>query len=336
MNLRKLQEPLVDQDGMALILTVLILSILIVLVFEVNSLTRFEMLGAAHLRDETQAGLLARSGVQEAIRILKKDDAQVDDNEEEWAKANSLPVDISDGKLSFAIRDESGKFNVNRLIKQGTGAGTAGPQQTKAMDEGQIQAFLRLLDPLGIERNMADPLLDWLDADDEPRASGAESDYYMTQDSPYRAKNGPLDALSELKRLKGYEESVFAALMGRDEGSRSKSPLSSLLTLYSTGRININTAPAPVLRSLASEITDDVAAEILKARQERPFPSIPDIKRVPGITEAVYRKIEGLIDIKSATFSVQSTGEVRGVSRTVWVALRREQDRMRVLSWQED
>ena len=124
--------------------------------------------------------------------------------------------------------------------------------------------------------------------------------------------------------------------MGRDEGSRSKSPLSSLLTLYSTGRININTAPAPVLRSLASEITDDVAAEILKARQERPFPSIPDIKRVPGITEAVYRKIEGLIDIKSATFSVQSTGEVRGVSRTVWVVLRREQDRIQVLSWQED
>lgn len=337
MSARRFRDPLSNQEGMALILTVLILSILIVIVFEINTLTRYETAGAANLRDATQAELLARSGVQDAVLILKRDDPQVDDLQEDWAKVHSLPVTIPEGKVSLSIQDESGKFNVNHLLQQGVASIPGLPPATKTMDEGQMQAFLRLLDALGLDNSVADPLFDWLDADDTPRASGAESSYYLSLDPPYRAKNGPLDTLGELSLIKGYAGPVFATLMGRKKGDRLKSPLSPLLTLYSTGPINVNTAPAPVLRSLAYEITDDVAKEILKAREDRPFSSVPDIKRVPGITEPVYDKIEKFIAIKSSTFSVQSTGEVNGVNRTVWAVLSRvEQGHIRVLFWQED
>src|SRR5207248_10535869 len=53
----------------------------------------------------------------------------------------------------------------------------------------------------------------WLDPDDDPRASGAESSYYSGLNPPYKCKNGPLDSLEELLFVSGVTPQL---LLGND------------------------------------------------------------------------------------------------------------------------
>lgn len=64
---------------------------------------------------------------------------------------------------------------------------------------------------------VADSILDWIDEDDEPREYGAEVDYYMTLEPAYAPKNGPLDTVEELLRVKGVTpELLFGADTNRN------------------------------------------------------------------------------------------------------------------------
>ncbi len=113
----------------------------------------------------------------------------------------SIVAEIPDGPpgvMRFGTTPESGKLNINYA------------------SEEQIT---RLLEPLLIELNVENPqaliaaLLDWLDPDEEPREGGAESEYYQGLESPYDAKNGPLDSIEELLLVKGW---TAALLYGED------------------------------------------------------------------------------------------------------------------------
>ena len=88
------------------------------------------------------------------------------------------PEDASGGTRGHGVTDESGKINPNALMKLDP--------------KGQL-----LYDALMKLPNMTDELaaciVDWLDADDEPRQGGAESDYYCGEAKPYLCKNAPLD-----------------------------------------------------------------------------------------------------------------------------------------------
>jgi type II secretory pathway component PulK len=55
----------------------------------------------------------------------------------------------------------------------------------------------------GMTEDTADAILDWIDADDQPRPLGAEYDYYAGLSPPYAPKNGPLDTLEELLMVRG-------------------------------------------------------------------------------------------------------------------------------------
>ncbi len=97
------------------------------------------------------------------------------------------------GVIRYGLTPESGKLNINYATEE---------------------QITRLIEPLLIELNVENPqeliaaLLDWLDPDDEPRESGAESEYYQGLDPPYDAKNGPLDSIEELLLVKGWTAAV--------------------------------------------------------------------------------------------------------------------------------
>lgn len=56
---------------------------------------------------------------------------------------------------------------------------------------------------------VSDSILDWIDADDLPRAAGAESDFYQGQPMPYYAKNAPIDDITELRFIRGVTKEMF-------------------------------------------------------------------------------------------------------------------------------
>lgn len=94
---------------------------------------------------------------------------------ERWG---DVPVDIR-------IEDEAGKIMLNRI-------------------DGENMSWL--LSALNLPQDqieiLRDSFDDWIDQDDEPRASGAESEYYLPRG--YAARNGPPTSVEELGDIRGF------------------------------------------------------------------------------------------------------------------------------------
>jgi type II secretory pathway component PulK len=106
--------------------------------------------------------------------------------------------------FKYGVMDEGGKLNVNALIRLDPTGET-------------LYAALMLLP--NMTADVADAIVDWLDADDDPRTNGpgAESDYYMSLTPPYQAKNGPINSLDELLLVRG----VTAQLLYGNDRNRN-------------------------------------------------------------------------------------------------------------------
>lgn len=100
----------------------------------------------------------------------------------------------------------------------------------------------------GTARELSSSLLDWIDADDDRRLNGAESETYLDRSPSYRSSNRPILNLHELKLLQTWDEEFF------DENGQPKpvfNQFSQLVSTIYTGPINLNAAPAAVIELLA-------------------------------------------------------------------------------------
>ncbi len=89
--------------------------------------------------------------------------------------------------VRFGLENESGKLNLHALLAEGADA----------------EARNRLLTLPSMTPEIADAILDWLDADSAPRQYGAEQDYYAGLDPAYGMRNGPIGSLDELLMVRG-------------------------------------------------------------------------------------------------------------------------------------
>ncbi len=156
-----------------------------------------------------------------------------------------------------AVVDEMGKLNINTLI------------QLDASGELLFAALMML--PYMTEE-VADSIVDWVDADDEPRISGAESSHYQSMPQGYQAKNGPLNSIGELLLVKGVTPQLLYGTDRNRNGLPDDDPnssqfdhgLASYLTVY--GR-ELNVDSTGVLRENINESEDLVGLhERLTAR----------------------------------------------------------------------
>src|SRR5207249_7652640 len=56
-----------------------------------------------------------------------------------------------------------------------------------------------------MSEDVADSILDWIDADDDPRPLGAETPYYLSLPNSYIARNGPMKSIAELELVAGVD-----------------------------------------------------------------------------------------------------------------------------------
>jgi general secretion pathway protein K len=183
-----------------------------------------------------------------------------------------------------------------------------------APDDQRLAVFRRLLDVLGIDGTVADAVVDWLDNDDVPRVGGAESPYYSGLPYPYRAKNDLFDTVDEVRLVRGVTREVFEKLR-------------PFVTVSSSGKVNLNTAPKEVLMALsagadaaeAGAIDAATADAIISYRLEHPFTRPEEIANVSPFLRELYRRtrVRDLVDTRSTAFHVRSTGEFGDTSRTV-------------------
>ena len=169
----------------------------------------------------------------------------------------------SSGALRYGLIDEAGRLNLNALVNwsrtQGsqTGAGTGGGSSTGT---GAGTASNPLLYLPNMTPEIADAIMDWLDSDDDPRESGAESDYYQSLNPSYVARNGPIHSLDELLLIKGVtprllygEDANRNGLLDPNEDDGDQSPPSD------DGNGTLDRGWAPYLTLYSRESNTDVS-----------------------------------------------------------------------------
>lgn len=246
-----------------------------------------------------QARAYSDTAVQWARGILA-DDARRDGiagNDhfgEAWASGiTALPVESA--VVSGTLSDEQGRFNLNNLVRIG------------AVDASSVRLFRRLLEALALPPDLANAVVDWIDADsDTSSPGGAEDLAYLSLPSPYRAANQPLGQVDELLRVKGFDAKTVARLR----------PF--ITALPGITRINVNTAPLEVLRAALPELPETERLQLAKERLTKPFKDLNDIKaRYP---HAAFPVINTDLDVKSDYFTANvavSSGNVQLRTQTL-------------------
>ena len=176
---------------------------------------------------------VAMANVQEVALI---DDGKLYAAEQGWSDPLKYAgIQVPNGwEVSIQIRDEGGKLPINTI--------------SEALLNRLLEDQLEF--DFGTARELSSSLLDWIDPDDSRRLNGAESDDYLDRTPAYRAANGPLQSLEELRLLNSWEDEFFDS-----DGNPNEqfSRLSGLVSVLNSGAINLNAAPAPVLELLALE-----------------------------------------------------------------------------------
>ena len=144
----------------------------------------------------------------------------------------------------------------------------------------------KLWKELGAE-NHGKPVLDFIDTDREPRLGGEERD-----DFP----NRPLLSLKELLFVPGMTEQILRG------GGKGKG-LASLGTLWSGGKINVNSAPPAVL-ALLSGLDGRAAAAIAEGRIRKPFASMDDLTALADFPSSAGPALVNILSFTSAYFKI--------------------------------
>ena len=257
-----------NNRGMALLMTLLVISLLLVMTLRFNTAIRASLTNASNLQNSVAADHMARSVFNAARAILSVDaeESSFDTLHEDWANLAAASQYFSyffnQGQGGMDIADHSGRLQINSLLVRSEDAWVVNEEQKKiwlnllsAEEYGLIED-----EPLHI----VEAIIDWIDEDDEPLGfGGAESTYYQGLDVPYTPRNGPMEFAEELLLVKGITNELY---YGTDEAPG----IVNLVTPHGRdGKVNINTADPMVLGAL-SELMDPVMVDAMLIYRDDP------------------------------------------------------------------
>jgi general secretion pathway protein K len=365
-----------NERGIALLMTLTVITLIIAATLEMNRRVRTAVTATATTRDRFTLSFMASSGIHAAMAMLAKDKAQspADSIQEDWANPEKTgevlqAIPFDEGSVTFTVKDELGKIQVNALVNEF-------PRNKKfkkdqLFNEEQKLLWDNLLRPivskdekseLNATSNIINAMKDWMDADDnDSGVNDSESDYYEGLDPPYSCRNGPLQQAEELLQIKGIKAELFGGnVSSRAEASEGGSAggISEYITVYGArkpvgdqafayeGKININTAELPVLAALIGEDNTECAQAIADYRKET-----EDSKFVNNITEpGWYKNVFGCADVpfdkmpltmSSDLFRIESVATLHNLKMTVSALVERKQNKKgkwkcNILNWQEE
>ncbi len=326
---------------MALIVVMIAIAVFSALAAGLAFSMKVETRLAQNADNEQQLLWLGRSGVELARYVLAQEGTlnRYDALNQIWAggsgavtETNSIltgiPLDnypIGDGSVSVKIVDCERKVNINTA------------------NTDVLQKALTLMgvdaDDLSV---VSDSIQDWIDADDNARVAGAESDYYQGLTPPYHAKNAPIDDLSELLLVKNITPEMYwgTSDTNRLAGTQPQKPklgfgiapgqqpdypfgLVDVFTPISSGRININTADTNVLQMIPG-IDGNIADTIVQQRagpdgvagddDDTPFQSVNQLLQA-GVSQQFMGRIGQMCSTRSSVFEVHVTAHIGDASR---------------------
>ena len=339
--------------GIALIMVMLVIFVLGMLAGGFAYSMKVELRLAQNHNSETEMEWLGRSGVELARYVLAQQmlipSEQFDSLNQKWAGGigvtNEALAEISlddnelgGGKFSVKIIDNERKFNIT------------------AADQTILQQALNMA---GIDAASSSPIvdsiMDWIDTDDNARLSGTESEYYLTLDPPYFAKNSAIDDMAELLLIRGLTPELYwgpgasgaggSKTIAQQASSRIFSQknqvqgsvgLVDLFTATAGRLINLNTASAAVLE-LIPGIDENIAQAIIQMRSgpdgvegnedDTPFRTVGELVNVPGIGRQMTGAFQRFFTVRSLYFEVHVLTQINTYKREYVALLRRNNAR---------
>jgi general secretion pathway protein K len=274
-----MRRPEKNQNGIAMMVVLWVLVLLIALATEFAFSMKMEVSTTRNVKEDYESYYLAKAGIALAMSELLKParyhsihpehgwvagklvltekgvvkTKEVDDNEKNEPDLEIIVRDkipVGNGNVTYTITDENGKIAIN-TASRGVLA--------KVLNHAGVE--------IGEERDIIiDSILDWIDVDSNHRINGAENDYYKNEGLPYTAKNGRIETLTELLKVRGMTQEIFYGSQENEDGEYRG--LEKILTAYDASPVNPNTASPEVLTVLFNETQ---AQEILNARAEKGY-----------------------------------------------------------------
>jgi type II secretory pathway component PulK len=327
-----------DEEGVVLLLVLVVIVLTIISVYAFARTTVLDVIGLRRSIDGDRAELLARSGLELAYRALADDvaggeeddlSAQIETPRDAWAVLGAQPIEVpGGGTLRVSVRDSGSRFNLNALIdSEGEAHADSRPFLTAALERIIDKMPGRPEEKHYEPEELADAILDWIDADELTRLGDDEVSSYER----LRAEGSPLDrpifTLRELAGVPGMDASLLAEL----EEYFTPYPLFPILR---NGGVNPNTAPPHVLGLIYYGTEDDkhLSTEeevfrILRAREEgRVFCAAEADERCVTFASEMERVGETVfppLKLTSKVFTIESRATVATTTSRIVVTLDR-------------
>lgn len=305
---KQLSAPNSRQRGVALLTAILVVAIGTLLATNLLWLSTLD-------QQRTASSMAADQGLQYALGaeawvadILKQDleDSPDRDHRGEYWAEEIDPLPIEGGFIVGAIIDLQGRFNLNNLVNlQGE------------EDEIMVAQFMRLLELLEIDPQLAGAVVDWLDPDSEPRFPyGGEDDAYSQSDPQYLVANNMITSPSELMAINGFDAEAY-------------SRIAPYVTALPKGTLlNVNTASDVVLASLSEEIDLNTAVSLIEERADAGFASVQTtfqglvseemLPLLDGVSD--HFQLRGQVTIGETSLRIRSVLQrhTSGITRTLF------------------
>jgi len=345
---------------MALVITLLAISFLVAVTVQLGTSVNWQMQVAANQGKLVRLDAMLLSGLHLARAALWADQQEndFDSDFDDWREfePDILAAIFNDGTLEVKVTDLSGLLQVNGLVlteeekkeqdkgqKSGNldntprGSGrNKGPKKDQEKIQRDLWKRFLLSGDFAVEdenaaTGLVDCLVDWLDEDDEEHENGAERGYYSSREPPYVPANRPVMFSEELLLVKGWDKKLLY-------GDKEHSGIIDYLTVVGQdGKININTAPALVLQALSSEMTEELAADLVDFGSEQENKDLlarPDwYRQVSGFPGDITFDAD-LITTSSSYFLVTVTVRIDELQRTgTGIIQRKENSEQALLYW---
>jgi len=258
------------QQGVALITALLVAALVTVAAVSMASRQQLDIRRTGNMLEADQAYMYALAAETWASQMLKEDKqkTQIDTLTENWAM-KLPPIPVEGGVITGSVEDLQGRFNLNNLIAVSVGNNAANNNNVARngqSDQIQIKILQSLLAQVSFAEEkvqlspfVANRVADWIDANLNALADGAEDLLYLGLDLPYRTANRLMASPSELAAVAGFSLRDVSALL----------PLVTALPVSTA--INVNTAPEMVLLGLHEDITPRIATELAAMRVNTAF-----------------------------------------------------------------
>ncbi|WP_299009370.1 type II secretion system minor pseudopilin GspK [uncultured Shewanella sp.] len=321
------------QQGVALIVVLLIIAMIAIVATNITSLNQLSVRRTINMTQYDQAYWYALSAEELAKKILAQDFEDDDESvnlQQYWAQSDMVfPVEL--GEIAGEIKDMRSCFNVNALSVSTEEDASTGQTKTSL----PMQQFAGLLVAMGMDQFSADTLAatlkDYTDEDTTTSSYGAEDAEYESRSVPYRAANTLLFDKSELRAIMGFTQDIYMRI----------APFVCAIPGNDQQVLNVNTIKVEEAALLAgmfeNKISVGEAEGIINQRPANGYDSIDDFWSNSSISslKTSDEELASSFVIDSDYFLLRAGAKVdRAIFRLKSVLMKGSDDKLSVISRQ--